>query len=164
MEWNADLSIILRSVSTRSRKFDAGQTVKSKKRHVLADAQGLSLPAIAHAADVQDRDGGVLLMATLFGMHPFLLKLHAGSGHQGPKFQQGLERACREANVRVVKRSDAGAFVALPERWIVERTAAWLNRCRRSGKDWEDLNQDALAFPRWASVRLMVRKPCKKDT
>ncbi len=46
----------------------------------------------------------------------------------------------RAGDVQVVKRSDAGTFVVLPGRWIVERTAAWLNRCRRSGKDWEDLN------------------------
>jgi hypothetical protein len=31
--------------------------------------------AIVHAADIQDRDGGVLLMSTLFGLFPFLLKL-----------------------------------------------------------------------------------------
>ncbi len=39
-----------------------------------------------HAADIQDRDGGVLLMATLFGMHPFLLELYADAGYQEPKF------------------------------------------------------------------------------
>ena len=53
------------------------------------------------------------------------------------------------------KRSDAGTFVVLPKRWIVERTIAWLNRCRRLAKDWECLNSNALAFLRWASVRLM---------
>ena len=45
------------------------------------------MAAIVHAADVQDRDGGVLLMATLFGAYPFLLRLYADSGYQGPKFQ-----------------------------------------------------------------------------
>ena len=58
------------------------------------------MDAIVHAADVQDRDGGVLLMATLFGMYPFLLKLYADAGYQGPKFQQGLARVCRAVNVR----------------------------------------------------------------
>jgi len=92
------------------------------------------LHAIIHAADVQDRDGGVLLMSTLFGMFPFLLKLYADSGYQGPKFQEGLERACRQINVEIVKRSDTGKFVVLPKRWIVERTIGWLNRCRRLGQ------------------------------
>ena len=40
------------------------------------------MDAIVHAADIQDRDGGVLLMATLFGLYPFLLKLYADAGYQ----------------------------------------------------------------------------------
>ena len=42
--------------------------------------------------------------------------------------------------------------------WTLERTIAWLNRCRRLAKDWERLNQSALAFLLWASIRLMLRK------
>ena len=75
-------------------------------------------------------------MSTLFGLYPFLLKLYADSGYQGPKFQQGLKRVCRQINVEIVKRSDAGKFVVLPKRWIVERTIGWPNRCRRLAKDW----------------------------
>jgi transposase len=123
----------------------------------------LLLQAMVHAADVQDRDGGVLLMATLFGMYPFLLRLYADSGYQGPKFQRELKRVCRAVNVEIVRRSDTGKFVVLPKRWIVERTIGWLNRyrCRRLAKDWECLNRNALAFLRWASVRLMVRRLCQ---
>jgi len=120
--------------------------------------------AIIHAADIQDRDGGIVLMSALFGMFPFLLKLYADSGYQGPKFQQSLKQVCRQIDVEIVKRSDAGKFVVLPKRWIVERTIGWLNRCRRLAKDWECLNRNALAFLRWASIRLMVRKLCKKST
>ncbi|GAN82767.1 hypothetical protein GHA01_31960 [Novacetimonas hansenii] len=47
------------------------------------------MEATVHAADIQDRDGGVMLMATLFGLYPFLLKLYADAGYQGTKFQQG---------------------------------------------------------------------------
>ena len=64
-------------------------------------------------------------------------------------------------NVEIVRRSDTAKFVVLPKRWIVERTIAWLNRCRRLAKDWERLNRNALAFLRWASIRLMVRKLCR---
>jgi transposase len=117
---------------------------------------------IVHAADIQDRDGGVLLMGALFGLYPFLLKLYADGGYQGPQFQRGLRRVCRQVSVEIVKRSDAAkGFVVIPRRWIVERTIAWLNRCRRLAKDWECLNRSGLAFLRWASVRLMVRKLCQ---
>ncbi len=121
------------------------------------------MQAVVHAADLQDRDGGVLLMGSLFGLFPFLLKLYADSGYQGPKFQHGLSQVCHQVNVEIVKRSDIGRFIVLPKRWIVERTIAWLNRCRRLAKDWERLNRYALAFLRWASIRLMVRKLCQSS-
>jgi len=117
--------------------------------------------AIVHAADIQDRDGGVLLMATLFGLYPFLLKLYADSGYRGEAFQEGLRRVLKRVNLEIVKRSDqAYRFVVLPKRWIVERTFAWLGRCRRLAKDWECLNHRALAFLKLASIRLMLRKLC----
>ena len=142
--------------------FDGGKKIKGKKRHVLVDTQGLLLHAIVHAADIQDRDGGVLLMATVFSLHPFLRKLYADGGYQGPQFQAGLRQAMQRVEVEVVKRSDAAkGFIVLPKRWIVERTIAWLDRCRRLAKDWECLNRKALAFLRLASIRLMLRKLCQ---
>lgn len=117
--------------------------------------------AIVHPADLQDRDGGVLVMATLFGLYPFLRKLYADGGYQGPKFQAAVKKALRELQVEIVKRSDrAIGFLVLPKRWIVERTIAWLNRCRRLAKDWECLNRKALSFIHLASIRLMLRKLC----
>jgi transposase len=117
--------------------------------------------AIVHAADIQDRDGGVLVMATLFGLYPFLLKLYADGGYQGARFQTALRTVLRKVNLEIVKRSDAAnGFVVLPKRWIVERTFAWLGRCRRLAKDWECCNHRALAFLKLASIRLMLRKLC----
>jgi hypothetical protein len=55
--------------------------------------------ALVHAADVQDRDGGVVVMATLFGLYPFLLKLYADGGYQGPVFQTGLKKVIAQVNV-----------------------------------------------------------------
>jgi transposase len=116
---------------------------------------------LVHAADVQDRDGGVVVMATLFGLYPFLLKLYADGGYQGEAFRKGLEKAVNRVNVEIVKRCDqAKGFVVLPRRWVVERTFAWLGRCRRLAKDWECLNTKALAFLKLASIRLMTRRLC----
>ena len=67
--------------------YDAGKKVKGKKRHVLVDTQGMVLNTIVTAADVQDRDGGAWLLGTLFGLYPFLLKLFADGGYQGPEFR-----------------------------------------------------------------------------
>ena len=79
----------------------------------------------------------------------------------GAEIPGRLAPRLRQVNVEIVKRSDVGKFVVLPKRWIVERTIAWLNRCRRLAKDWECLNRNALAFLRWASIRLMLRKLCQ---
>jgi len=114
-----------------------------------------------HAADIQDRDGGALVMTTMFGMYPFLLKLYADGGYQGPVFRRAVTKIMKQVNVEIVKRSDhAKGFAVLPRRWVVERTFAWLGRCRRLAKDWENLNRKALAFLRLASIRLMLRRLC----
>jgi transposase len=132
-----------------------------KKRHILVDTQGLLMHAIVHAADIQDRDGGAALMATLFGALPLLTRLFADGGYRGPQFQAAIGRIMARVKVEIVKRSDQNkAFVVLPKRWIGERTFAWLGRCRRLAKDWECLNRKALAFLRLASIRLMLRKLC----
>ena len=102
-----------------------------------------------------------MLLATLFGLHPFLKKLFADAAYQGPVFRDGVTRAVPTIDIEIVKRSDhARGFTVLPKRWIVERTIAWLNRCRRLAKDWENLNRKGLAFLRLASIRFMLRRLC----
>ena len=141
--------------------FDAGKLIKGKKRHVLVDMQGLLLHGIVTSASVQDRDGGIMLLATLFGMFPFLEKLFADSAYEGPIFHTALASILPSLKTEIVKRSDqVKGFVVLPKRWIVERSIAWLNRCRRLAKDWENLSLSALVFLRLASIRLMLRKLC----
>ena len=100
-----------------------------------------------------------MLLATLFSLYPFLLKLFADGGYQGPEFRAAVKQILAAVDVEIVKRSDhAKGFVVLPKRWVVERTLAWLNRCRRLAKDWENLNRKARAFLLLSSIRLMVRR------
>ncbi len=111
--------------------YDAGKKIKEKKRHLLVDTEGLVLQVIVHAANLQDRDGGKLLLTTLFDQFPFLRKLYADAGYQGPKFQRAMKRVLRRVKLEIVRRSYAAkGFVVLAKRWIVERTIGWLNRCR----------------------------------
>ena len=135
--------------------------MKGRKRHILVDTQGLLMLAIVHAADVQDRDGGVHDGQPV---RPVPVPDEALRRRRlpGPAVPVGAARVLARVEVEIVKRSDhAKGFVVLPKRWIVERTFAWLNRCRRLAKDWENLSDRALAFLRLASIRLMVRKLCK---
>ncbi len=106
--------------------------------------------AVVHPADIQDRDGGVLAMTSLHGLFPFVTKLFADGGYQGPRFRQALAKALPQLSVQIVKRSDtAQGFEVVPWRWGVERTLAWINRCRRLSKDFENLTRNALAFISW---------------
>ena len=119
------------------------------------------LRGLVTSADVQDRNGGLALLATLFGLFPFLKRLFADSAYEGPIFETELASILPRLKTEIVKRSDqVKGFVVLPRRWIVERTIAWLNRCRRLAKDWENLNHTALAFLKLASIRLMLTKLC----
>ena len=85
-----------------------------------------------HPADIQDRDGGELVLSSLFAMYPFLLKLFADAGYQGSKFRQAVAWLLPQLSIEIVKRSNqVKGFVVLPKRWVVERTFAWLGRGRR---------------------------------
>ncbi|WP_412051276.1 IS5 family transposase [Hoeflea sp. Naph1] len=149
-------------VSTRAGMMP-GKKVKGKKRHILVDTVGLLLHALVHPADIQDRDGGLLVIKTLFGRYPFLKKLFADGGYQGPVFAKGQKKAMPGLAIKIIKRSDiVKGFEVLPRRWVVERTYAWLGRCRRLAKDFENLSRNALAFLKLASIRLMLRRLCSK--
>jgi transposase len=122
----------------------------------------LSIRRIFKIAPSTGSGGGVLVLATLFGMYPFLEKLFADGGYQGPIFQKTAAKLLPQLKIEIVKRSDhAKGFELLPRRWVVERTFAWLNRCRRLAKDFENLTRNAVAFLRLASIRLMLRKLCQ---
>ena len=69
----------------------------------------------------------MLVLATLFGMFPFLQKLFADAGYQGPQFHAAAATVLPKLSIKIVKRSDqAKGFEVLPKRWVVERTFAWL--------------------------------------
>jgi transposase len=106
--------------------------IKGKKRHVLVDTLGLMLHAVVHPADIQDRDGGGVVLNTLFERFPFLTKLFADGSYQGPVFARVAAHAMPCLSVEIVKRSDtARGFEVLPKRWVVERSFGWFGRCRR---------------------------------
>ena len=143
--------------------YDAGKKIKGKKRHILVDTVGLLLHAVVHPASIQDRDGAILVLGTLFGQFPFLKKLFADGGYQGPIFEQAQKKILPNLETEIVKRSDTTVgFEIIPGRWVVERTFAWLGRCRRLAKDFENRTRTARAFLLLTSIRMMSRKLCLK--
>ena len=89
---------------------------------------------------------------------PSIVRAIGDGGYQGPATAADVKT---EAGIPldIVKRSDtAKGFVLLPKRWIVERTFGWLGRCRRLGKDFENLTSSHAAFIILAMIRLMLRR------
>jgi putative transposase len=58
----------------------------------------------------------------------------------------------------VQKRRGERGFRVLPKRWVVERTFAWLGKCRRLSKDYEALLVSSVAWIWLAMSRLMLRR------
>jgi len=81
------------------------------------------MQAVIYAADLQDRDGGVLLMATMFGLCLLLLKLYADGGYQGLKFHQSLAQICSSINVETVRQGQVRAAAEALDREAHHRIA-----------------------------------------
>lgn len=127
------------------RGFDAGKKVKGRKRHIVVDTLGLLVGVVVHAADIQDRDGAPAVLKSILGRWPSLRHVFADGGYAGPKLRGALQKIGK-FTMELVKRSDrAKGFEVLPRRWVVERTFAWLGRCRRLAKDFERSIESAQA-------------------
>lgn len=138
--------------------FDAGKKVKGRKRHMLTDTLGLMLVMIVHGADIQDRDGAPDVLAFARHRFPWLRHVFADGGYSGPKLREAMNGR-GHWTFEIVKRSDtAQGFEVLPRRWVVERTFAWLGRCRRLAKDWEQTIQSSTAWAYIASIKLLTRR------
>jgi len=141
--------------------YDAGKKVKGRKRHILTDTCGFLIFILVHAADIQDRDGAVDVLATIRQRFPWLRHIFADGGYAGDKLRSALV-GMGKWTIEIIKRSDnAKGFEVLPRRWVVERTFAWLGRCRRLAKDWEKSIASSTAWALIASIRMLTRRTAR---
>ena len=140
------------------RGYDAGKKIKGRKRHIVTDTLGLLIGLVVHGADIQDRDGAPAVLKSIRHAFPRLRYVFADGGYAGPKLRTALAKI-GDWTVQIIKRSDtAKGFEVLPRRWVVERTFAWLGRCRRLAKDWEKSIASAEAWILIAHIRLVSRR------
>ena len=138
--------------------FDAGKKIKGRKRHIVVDTLGLMVGLVVHGAGVQDRDGAPAVLASIRRSWPWLRHVFADGGYAGDKLRAALAKI-GAWTIEIVRRSDkAEGFQVLPRRWVVERTFAWLGRCRRLAKDWERSIASAEAWAAIAHVRMLTRR------
>jgi putative transposase len=117
----------------------------------------LILECEVHPADIQDRDGGKLLLEKLGDRFPRLRRIWADGAYAGKLVDWAKDLG--QWVLEIVKRTDdMVGFEVLPHRWIVERTFAWLGRFRRLSKDYEVLIETSKAMIYVAMIRLMIRR------
>jgi putative transposase len=149
--------------------------VKGRKRHILVDTNGLLMHVLVHEADIQDHEGGKLLLVPLQGRFPRLKLIWVDSAYKKGDFVEWV-KAQFGWEVEVVEHPWSGlrgvlapegavidweqvrprGFHVLKRRWVVERTFAWLSTWRRLAKDYELLPSSEEAWIYVAMIRIML--------
>ena len=172
-------------VGGEQRGYDGNKKVRGRKRHLLVDTEGLVLKAKVHSAKIPDQDGLRLLLESARAGLSHLSHLWVDAGYEGrgrrwaqeamglsvevvrkppkPVPEEVAKRWARELAKEGKEVDWQGlmpprGYVALPRRWVVERTFSWLSQNRRMSKDYERLCASAEAFIYAAMIRLMVMR------
>jgi transposase len=162
-------SVDSQSIDTTSggeqRGRDNHKNVDGRKRHIVVDSMGLLLAVLVTAANVDDATAAQELFARLEGQPMSKVKrMFADSKYHNYALYDWVTGNAHW-KVVVVRRPDgAVGWVRLPIRWTVERTFAWLGKCRRLSKDRERSTLSSEAFIKLAMIHLMLNRLQPKGT
>ena len=148
------------------RGYDPAKRIKGRKRHLLVDTLGLLMVLIVHRADIDERQGAKYLLNRLLKRivdFKLLKVFFADQGYSGQNMKDWVTETFKHWGCRleIVKKIHKKAFVALPKRWIVERTFAWLNLYRRLSKDYETNTKSSETMIQIAMIQIMLNKLSK---
>ena len=119
------------------------------------------LAVLVTAASVQDRDAGRLLLSALGLCFPSISKVWADSGYAGALVDWA--RTAWRIGVDIVRKlAGQTTFIVLPRRWVIERTLAWITRCRRTVRDYERQPAHHAAFVQWSMIIIMTRRLARR--
>jgi transposase len=156
-------SVDSQSVDTTSggeqRGRDNAKNVDGRKRHIVVDSMGLLLAVLVTAASVDDAAAAPALFDRLEGQ-PMgkVRRMYADAKYHNFKLYAWVEEGVRWC-LSIVRRPEGQrGWVKLPIRWTVERTFAWLGRCRRLTKDREKSTLSSESFIKLAMIQLMLHR------
>ena len=139
--------------------FDNGKKVSGRKRHLWVDSLGLLLAVLVTAADVHDSHAGCTLFhRRLWEELPRLEVVYTDTHYTAHYLDEEVFDWAPFQRVVVSRPEGSEGFVKLPQRWVVERTFAWLNRSRRLSKDYEREPASSEAMIQVSMVHLMLRR------
>ena len=143
--------------SAGSRGFDGGKKIKGRKRHIIVDTLGLVIGVVVHTADIGERAGAKLLLASL--KHPLvrLKKILVDKGYSGEEMTDWVKENFNWIWEVSKSPDNQKGFIVESKRWVVERTFAWLGKCRRLSKDYEYYEKMSESFVYLALIRIMLR-------
>lgn len=144
-------------IALREKGYDADKKASGIKRHIAVDSQGLPHAIAVTPADVTDRKGALLAL----GRHPADLQsvegLLADGGYVGQPFAQAVAELLG-AQVQIAKRSELHIFAVMAQRWVVERSFAWIEKCHSLWKNCERKLNTSLQFIHLAFLALLLRR------
>ena len=153
--------------SAGNKGYDAGKKVSGIKRHIAVDSQGLPHAIHVTTADVADRAGALAMLeqsrVDLSRVDLSRVDLSrvqnvmVDGGYTGKPFAATVLNLLG-ASVEVVKRNELHTFVVLPKRWVVERSFAWLEKCRRLWKNCEGKLNTSLQMVVLAFAVLILKR------
>lgn len=143
--------------TAREKGYDAGKKVSGIKRHIAVDANGLLHGIEVTTANVTDRNGAILLTKRSKETMSGVEKMLVDGSYSGENFARAIKRAIG-ATVEVVKRNELHTFKVIPKRWVVERSFAWLEKCRRLWKNCEKKLSTSRHMVILAFISLLLRK------
>ena len=152
-----DAQSVKNTDSAEQKGYDAGKKVSGIKRHIAVDTQGLPHAIAVTTANVTDRAGALAAFDRCAANLRRVQSVLVDGGYTGQPFAQGVEERMK-ATVQVVKRDQLHTFVLLPKRWVVERSFAWLEKCRRLWKNCERKLNSSLQFVHLAFLVLLLRR------
>jgi Transposase and inactivated derivatives len=152
-----DAQSVKNTDSAREKGYEAGKKVSGIKRHIAVDTQGLPHAIAVTTADVTEREGALLALGRCAPHLKAVQSLLADAGDVGQPFARAVEKLLG-ADVQIAKRSQLHTFAVMPQRWVVERSFAWLEKCRRLCKNCERKLNTRLQFIHLAFLELLLRK------
>lgn len=135
-----DAQSVKNTDTAEHKGFDAGKKVSGIKRHIAVDTQGLPHAIHVTTANVTDRAGALEALSRHKETLTQVQNILADASYSGDNFARAVQELLG-CTVEIVKRNELHTFAVIPKRWVVERSFAWLEKCRRLWKNCErDLN------------------------
>ncbi len=148
----------MKNTDTAEHKgYDAGKKISGIKRHVAVDTQGLPHGICITTANITDRAGAIILVEQDKKALSRVQSVLVDGGYRGKPFAAEMKRIIG-ARVQVVKRNELHMFAVIPKRWVVERSFAWLEKCRRLWKNCERKLNTSLQMTVLAFLVLLLKR------